>query len=153
MDFSSSEDIAAPIDFVFRQITDFAGFERSIMRRGADVERLKGGDAPVVGAKWRVTFRLRGTERTVKAELTEVDDPNMIRLAIDSKNIEGGLVVELVPLSRARTRLNIKLDLKPKTLSARLVFQSMRLTRQRSLGRFKALVAGFAEDAEARYRA
>ena len=153
MDFSSSEDIAAPIDFVFRQITDFAAFERSIMRRGGEVERLKGGDTPVVGAKWRVNFRFRGTERTVIAELTKVDQPNMIRLGIDSKNINGGLVVELVPLSRARTRFNIKLDIKPKTLAARLLFQSMRLTRQRSVGRFKALVSGFAEDVEARYLA
>ena len=60
MDFSAREDIEAPIDFVFEQVTAFKAFERSIMRRGGDLQRLHDGDAPVVGTKWKVKFRLRG---------------------------------------------------------------------------------------------
>ncbi|WP_187293080.1 hypothetical protein [Octadecabacter arcticus] len=49
MEFTTRDDIEAPIDYVFDQVTNFATFERSIMRLGGDVERIAGGDAAVVG--------------------------------------------------------------------------------------------------------
>ncbi len=152
MEFFAHNDIEAPIDFVFAQVTNFTSFERSIIRRGGDVERLSVGDVPVVGSKWRVKFRWRGKVRTLDAELTTVDAPNRVRADASSKNIVGAVTVELVALSRARTRISVKMDVTAKTLAAKMVFQSMRLARQRTTGRFKAMVAGFAEDVEAQYR-
>ena len=38
MELVTREDIEAPIDFVFKQVTEFPTFERSIMRRGGDVD-------------------------------------------------------------------------------------------------------------------
>lgn len=152
MEFFAHNDIEAPIDFVFARVTDFTSFERSIIRRGGDVERLSVGDVPVVGSKWRVKFRWRGKVRTLDAELTTVDAPNGIRADASSKNIVAAVTVELVALSRARTRISVRMDVTAKTLAAKMVFQSMRLARQRTTGRFKAMVAGFAEDVEARYR-
>jgi len=152
MDFSAREDIEAPIDFVFEQVTDFATFERSIMRRGGDVERLVGDDRPIVGTKWRVKFRMRGKERLADAELVSVERPNGLAIKINSSNIDGISSIELVALSRARTRLIVDVKVTPKTIPAKLMFQSMRFARQKTVGRFKSLVAGFAEDTEARYR-
>jgi hypothetical protein len=65
IEFTTRDDIEAPIDCVFDQVTNSAAFECSIMRRGGDVERIAGGDAVVVGTKWRVKFLLRGAERSV----------------------------------------------------------------------------------------
>jgi len=37
MKFAAREDIEAPIEYVFSQISDFPALERSALRRGADV--------------------------------------------------------------------------------------------------------------------
>ena len=152
MDFTTREDIEAPIDYVFDQVTDFASFERSIMRRGGDVERIVDAPEPTVGMKWRLKFLLRGAERMVDVEVTELDRPNAITFQMTSKSVDGVLKVELVALSRARTRLNIRADTVAKSIPAKLAFQSLKFARNKPQSRFKAFVTGFAEDVEARYR-
>ncbi len=153
MELATREDIEAPIDFVFEQITDFATFERSIMRRGGDVERLSGDATAAVGTSWQVKFMLRGAERHAKAEIVEIDRPGMLVLAVTSKNADADMKIELVPLSRARTRINIRAEATAKTIPAKLFFQSLKFARQKTQARFKSVVANFAEDVEAKYRA
>ena len=152
MEFTARDDIEAPIDYVFGQITDFPSFERQIMRRGGDVERLRGGDTAQVGAKWRVRFRMRGKERNVRAELVEVDAPNGLTLNFTSVSADGVMRIELVALSRARTRMIVQAMATAKTIPAKLMFQSVRFARGKAEARFKAMVSGFAEDVEKRHR-
>lgn len=152
MKFSARDDIAAPIEFVFDQVTDFQGFERSIMRRGGDVERLQGGGASIVGTKWNVKFRMRGKDRMVKAELVQVDAPNGLTIDVTSPSADGKMVVELVALSRARTRLIVKASAGAKSIPAKLMFQSLKFARSKTEDRFKKMVANFAKDVDARYR-
>lgn len=120
MEFTACEDIESPIEYVFDQVTDFPTFERSIMRRGGDVERVAGGDAAAVGTKWRVNFRMRGKERTVAGQIVQVDKPNGLTIEVKSKNADGAMVVELVALSKARTRLIVIAEAAPKTIPAKL---------------------------------
>ncbi len=152
MEFSSRDDIQAPIEFVFDQVTDFATFERSIMRRGGDVERIKGGDVAAVGTKWRVKFILRGAEREVMAEVTAMDRPNSMTIEITSASADATLNIDLVALSRTHTRLNVNVQAKAKTIAAKLLFQSVRFAKQKNQTRFKGMVTTFAEDVEARAR-
>lgn len=152
MDFNARDDIEAPIEFVFAQVTNFKSFERSIMRRGGDVERLHGGEDAAVGTKWRVQFRMRGKERSVDAELVRVDHPNGVTVEIKSPSVDGDMVVELISLSKARTRINVSAQTGAKTIPAKLLFQSIRFARAKTETRFQALVSGFAEDVESRYR-
>ncbi len=152
MEFTARDDIEAPIDFVFDQVTDFKTFERSIMRRGGDVERLTAGDDAAVGTKWNVKFRMRGKEREVQAEVTQADRPNGITIEVTSDNADGTMVVELVALSRARTRIIVTADALAKTIPAKLLFQSVRFAKAKAANRFKGLVTNFAEDVDAKYR-
>lgn len=39
MQFSSVQDVNAPLDFVFQQMSDFESYESYGLRTGADVER------------------------------------------------------------------------------------------------------------------
>jgi uncharacterized protein YndB with AHSA1/START domain len=152
MEFSARDDIEAPIEFVFDQVTNFANFERSIMRRGGDVERVAGGDAPELGTKWRVNFRMRGRERIVRAEIVQVNKPNGLTIAFNSVSADGEMAVELVALSRARTRLIVTGSSVAKTIPAKLFFQSLKFARAKSDAKFAGFVTGFAKDAEKKYR-
>lgn len=150
MKFSAREDIEAPIDHVFQIVTDFDAYERQALRRGADVKRLDDGNYKV-GSAWDVAFSFRGKERRIRATLTNVE-PQSLVLEASSPNLEGTTLIELVPLSPARTRLAIAIEMKAKTLTARLMLQSLKLAKASLNQRFKKRVADFSEDVEARYK-
>jgi len=144
MKFSTREDIDAPISQVYSAVTDFDGFERQILRRGVDLRRDEALPSHQIGARWYAKFQWRGRAQDLEAELVSVS-PNE-GYAIESRT--GGLlctgVIDLVALSKARTRMFVSLDLKPTTLSARLLVQSLRLGKGGLTKRFKARVAKFA---------
>ncbi len=151
MRFSAREDIEAPIEFVFGELTDFSNFERAAMRRGVDIRREDGMNTVCVGAKWHIGFRFRGKPRVADVEMSQFENPEGYEVSFESGGIEGGSVVELVPLSPQRTRVLVRLDLKPKTLSARLLLQSLKLAKSNLTHRFKTRIADFAEDIETAY--
>ncbi len=151
MKFSSREDIEAPIDHVYAAITDFPAFERQALRRGADVRRTDGSGPAQEGATWQVAFSFRGKERKLKAELTRLEEQGL-QLNTASAGIDGETVVDLVPLSPRRTRLAVSIELRAKSLSARLLLQSLKLAKANLTHRFKKRVAEFASDVEGRYK-
>ncbi len=153
MIFTTKEDIEAPIDAVFRAVSNFNAFERSALRRGARVQRVDRKTHPSTSIAWDVGFSFRGKKRDMLVELTEYDAPNRILAQSLSGGLEGEVSVELVTLSKNRTRMAIDLEIKPKTLSARLMVQSMRLAKGKLTKRYRLKVAGFANDIEDKYKA
>ena len=59
--------------------------------------------------------------------------------------------MELLALSRNRTRLSVTIDLTPKSLSARLLLQSLKLAKNNLTRKFKLRVSEFAEVIEDSY--
>jgi hypothetical protein len=153
MKMATREDISAPIEAVFAQLSDFDGFERAAMRRGAEVVRTDTLTLPGPGMAWRAGFEYRGKERKANIELADFEVPERLRANIHSVGVEMELVVELVAMSRTRTRMNLALDARPRTIPARLMIQSMKLARQTVLKRFRKRVGEFASDLEERVRA
>ncbi|MFD0859008.1 SRPBCC family protein [Roseovarius aquimarinus] len=152
MHFSTREDIEAPIDYVFAQISDFASIERSILRRGAEVQRRVDRTPPAEGMMWDTSFDLKGKRRQVEVTLTSFEPPSMMTFKGESKNISGDVVIELVALSRGRTRLAMTCDLTPRTLTARLMLQSLKLAKGNVSRRFEMRVASYAKEMEDRYK-
>lgn len=152
MNIKARADIEAPIDYVFEQVTDFATFERSIMRRGGDIERILGEQGAELGTKWRVKFQMRGKEQTVRAEIVQVDAPNGFMIGVKSVSADGEMVVELVALSRGRTRLIVDASATPKTIAAKLLFQSLKFARGKTEGKLQGLVDNLAKDIEKKRR-
>lgn len=151
MKFSTSEDIEAPMEHVFAQVSDFSGFERRALRQGADVRRL--GDGPVAaGSAWDVAFKLRGRDRQMRATLAKIEVPEVYQIDAQSEGMSAVTIVELVALSPRRTRLNVSLDLRPRSLTARVLLQSMKLAKTKLNKRFKARVLEYAEEIEESYR-
>ena len=150
MQFTGKEDIEAPIDAVFAEITDFTRFERGAMRRGAEVERTDSLTEPGIGMSWQTRFKLRGRMRDVTLRLSEYDPPNGIVIEAEAATVEAAMRVDLVALSRARTRINVDLSVTPRTLAGRLMIQSMKLAKGNLSKRFRLRVADYAMDVEDR---
>jgi hypothetical protein len=151
MKFSTTEDIEAPIDAVFEMLCDFEGFERSAMRRGAEVQRVDSLRTPGVGMTWNAVFEMRGKRRDLQIEMVTFDRPNDMILGSTSPGLIGQMSFELMSLSRSRTRLNVELDVKPLTLSARLLVQSMKLAKASLTRKYKLRVGEYAKGMEERY--
>ena len=145
MKFSSKEDIETPIDRVFEQLTNFEMFERAAIRRGVEIERERDTAQPVVGMAWKARFEMRGRSREARVELTHLDRPNTMRFDAIGKGVDGSFFIDLLPLSPRSTRISVVLDIEPKTLSARLLIQSMKLAKTNLTKRFRKKVREFAK--------
>ncbi len=150
MKFSAREDISAPIDQVFEALCDFEGFERQAMRRGIDVQRVDQLTRPGAGMLWDIAFVMRGRKREVKLELTKFEAPNEMAFDGKSAGIDADFVIELMALSRSRTRMSVALDIAPLNLSARLLVQSLKLAKSNLSKRFKLRIADYAKGLEDR---
>lgn len=153
MIFTTHEDIEAPIEYVFAQVSDFAEIERAILKRGAEVQRKVDQTPPGVGMAWDIAFDLRGKRREIELTLVAYEPSDSMCFDVVSSSVDGGLVLELLALSRGRTRLKLKskVKAKPKNLSARLMVQSLKLARKNLTQRYETRVASFARDVEVRY--
>ena len=151
MKFSTREDIEAPIDFVFDRVSDFDAYERRALRQGAEVSRRSDGPAGV-GTIWDVAFTFRGRARRMSAELMTLDRPTAMVIQSGSDGLDVRTEVDLIALSQSRTRVMVSFELKAKTLTARLLLQSLKLAKTKLTKRFKARVLDYAEDIEDRYR-
>jgi len=132
------EDVAAPADFVFRRLTDFTRHERQAIRRGAEVKRVAGEGDAGVGSAWEIDFTYRGKQRHARAEIVEWTPPERFRIKAVSGGLDTVTVVDIVALSRTQTRVNVVIELEPRTLTARLLVQSLKLARGNVTGRLKS---------------
>jgi len=153
MKFSTREDIEAPIDFVFAAVSDFDTIEKQILRRGVKVRRVEQGGPQGEGMAWEARVPFRGRMRDVTAHVTAMEPPTAYRVASVTGGINGDLGVELVALSRQRTRLVVGLEITPSTLSARLLVQSMKFAKGNLQKRFARRVAKYAAALSERYSA
>ncbi len=151
MKLSTREDIEAPVDFVYDRVTDFAAYERRALRQGAEVSCRSSGP-PAVGTIWDVSFSFRGRDRRVAAELTALERPSTLAINSVSDGLDVVTEVDLIPLSQTRTRVMVSIEVKARTLTARLLLQSLKLAKTKLTKRFKARVLDYAEDIEDRYR-
>ncbi|MCK0096588.1 SRPBCC family protein [Yoonia sp. F2084L] len=151
MKLSTREDIEAPIAYVYERVSDFAAFERRALRQGAQVSCRTEG-APVVGTIWDIAFEFRGRSRKVQAELTKREAEQALEIESQSDGLIAVTQVDLVALSATRTRVLVSFDMKAKTLTARLLLQSLKLAKAKMTKRFKSRVLDYAESVEDDYR-
>lgn len=151
MKLSTREDIEAPIAYVYGRVSDFAGFERRALRQGIAVKR-RSDAAPAVGTIWDIAFDFRGRARNVQSELTTLDVDHAIRIESQSDGLTADTEIELIALSATRTRVMVSFELKAKTLTARLLLQSLKLAKTKMTTRFKARVLDYAKTVEDDYR-
>lgn len=152
MKFSSREDIEVPAEFLFSQLTDFAAFERSAIRRGADVRRtVSPGTVIGVGAGWDITFRWRGRGRHLKLIVSDIARPDSLQLTGDSETFAVTMKATVIALSPRRSRLMGELEVRPKGFKARVLLQSARLGKTALDRRYADGLRNFSHEVERRY--
>lgn len=152
MQFSTREDIEAPIEQVFAELTRYDTLERAAMQRGAEVTR-GGPEGGGPGTTWDVRFRFRGRPREVQLEITGYEPPHRLRCDSRSDGLHVAVEVELIALARHRTRMSLTLTPEAETLSARLLLQSLKLARGRVTRKFESRVSEYAREMEDRLKA
>ena len=146
MNLTTREDIDAPKDVVYAAITDFDRFERRLMRRGIDVLRDEAHPPPEAGARWRAVLDWKGRGYDVDAELVSIEPEDGYAMEAHSSGLICLAVVDLVPLSRTRTRLMVSVELRATSLTSRLLLASLRLANGSLQSRFRQRVAEFARE-------
>jgi len=136
MKLGAKTDIEAPLSFVYAALADHASWEREAVRRGIEIERP--ADMPLTGrgAGWRVRAPFRGKMRKLLIRIEEMRLDDQMALAIESPSVEGSTQIEVLALSPRRTRLRVTVNIKPKTLAARLFVNTLRLAKGRVQSRF-----------------
>jgi len=153
MNFTTKEDIEAPLENAFALFSDFDQFERSALRRGAQVRRTDSLKRRGVGMTWDASFKFRGKARKIAAELIAYDPCDSYQIDVQSSDITAIATLELMSLSKSRTRATLSVTLKPKSLSGRLMIQTMRLGKSRLDKRFRIKAADFARVVERQHSA
>ncbi|PRX38381.1 Polyketide cyclase / dehydrase and lipid transport [Meinhardsimonia xiamenensis] len=148
MKISTRRDIEAPIEVVFAAVTDFEGFERQALRRGAEVRREDPDGSPGLGSRWTIRGRFRGRPRELEATLSRYEPPEAMAFDIRAAGIEGRLEIELVALSARRTRLRLALELRPNTFKGRLLLHSLKLAKGAAKSRIDGRLEQFARRLE-----
>jgi hypothetical protein len=152
MNLSAKQDIDAPANYVCAQIADFESWERAAMRRGVDIERADTLQAPGPGMSWIAKFRYRGRDRTVGLKVERVDLEGQFGFSFSSPQSDGVLGLELVSMAANRTRALIKIEVRPKTFTAKLFLQSLRLAKSRVDKTVAQRAAHFGAEIEDRYQ-
>ncbi|RYI24863.1 MAG: SRPBCC family protein [Acetobacteraceae bacterium] len=137
MKLTAKTDLEVPAAFVFATLIDHATWEREAVRNGVEVERPAGTPDAGVGAEWRVRGHFRGKARKALIRIEDMSADQRLALQIDSPSIEGTSLVEVMVLSPRRSRVRVDLEVKPKTLAARLFINTMRLAKGRVQARFE----------------
>ncbi len=152
MKFSTRQDIEAPVEYVFARATDFAGFEKQALRRGVEVARVDDLMAIAPGMRWDANFTFRGKRRKIIAELMTYDTDDRYVIKSVSGGVESDLTIEFMALSRAKSRVIVGLELRPTTLSSRLMVQSLKFAKANLYGRFEARVERMGSEIEEQYK-
>jgi uncharacterized protein YndB with AHSA1/START domain len=150
MKLTSKKDIEGPIDQVWAAMSDFEAWERSAMRRGADVSRTDALQRPGAGMAWLTRFIYRGKERKVEVKLTEMTPNAVLSFDATSTVVEAQTRVELIEMSAKRTRIHVMMEVKPKSLGGRLFMQSLRLARTKLDRKFDSRIDKLASEMELR---
>ena len=127
-----SIEIARPPEDVFPYVTDpsrLAEWQESVVSA-----RLEGGGPPAVGSRVSVIRRIGRSERTMTAELTELNPPRSWAVRGIDGPIRGNVKGTIDPLDDgARSRVTIELDLEGHGIGKLLVPLVVRRQAQKEL--------------------
>lgn len=140
MKLTAKTDLDAPAGFVYACLADHASWERDAAQRGIEVQRPADMPLSGLGAGWLVKVPFRGQPVAVLLRLEQQVPPERLGFAMQSKAIEGDFVLNVIELSPRRTRLQLVMDVKARTIAARLLLNTLTLAKGRVQARVEKRV-------------
>lgn len=145
MRLAAREDIEVPQDRAFLVLATFEHWERAALRSGASVVRVDTLQTTAPGMTWQVVFSWRGKPRSLTVRLIDFGPPQGMRFEGTSPSFQGWITIDVVRMGPRRSRLAMTMEIKPRTLAARLFLQSMRLARGRITKRLESSMSQLAK--------
>jgi hypothetical protein len=146
MNFTGKTEIQANINATFAAFADFDAFERSVRRSGGKIERVDGLTTPGPGMMWRVVADYRGKPRKIDIDLKDYEPPESLLFSASSTGFDATIMIELSPLSGKETRARIVTEITARSIAARLLLQSARLTKGKLNKRFRPRFRKFGDE-------
>lgn len=147
MKFSTRQDTDLSPEYLFDVISDFDRLERLLTRRGAVVRRVDPAVEPGSGMGWLIGFDWRGKARQLRLDVTRFDRPEFIVMEGSSELFELSLEMTVIALTRTRARLQFELDVRPRSMKARLLLQTAKFGKSQLDRKFALRVAELLGDA------
>ena len=148
MKFSTRTELRVPVDYLFGAIADMERLGQALRSKGVKIDGPADAVELQAGQKWQASFPYRGKSRNLTAMIAELSKPDMIVVDSATSGLESRCEIELGALSPDKTRLRISVELRPKTMSARLFLQSLKLVKARADQKFVARVRTYLFDIE-----
>ena len=151
MRLASKTHVAAPVGFLHGRVTDFDHLEALARSFGATVERQFDGP-PLVGCIWDLVLTIKQHPRQMQTSLADWVPDQELTFDSQMQGLHIETRVTMAAEGAERSRLNIVIDMRPQTLKARVLLQTLRLARHRIEQGFDSRLEGFATDIGKAYR-
>ena len=131
MRLASRTDIEAPAAGLYAALTNLDWLQDSARAAAVRLRRTDQGHGLVVGASWHSTLLWRGRERNAECTVERIEAPRSVRLGCRSGAYFCTIDLTLAPLSRKLTRMAVVVEVKPLSVRARLMLQTLRIGKSR----------------------
>lgn len=133
-------------------LTHVETYERAASGRKVTVRRKP--DRPICGcgAALSIAVKVQELTRDVDVEIKSMEQLRNVQLDLSSGDFAGAASCALTSLSETRTALTCVVAFQPVTLSARLLFQPMKLAKATLDGKYQSALAALAAELEAQHR-
>lgn len=152
MKFKVAEDVDAPLDFVYSRMADFSRLEDEIRGRGAELRREGNWTQAAEERAWKGSVTVRGKPRRIDAVIGHMAENDTILVESKVGGMDCSYEMTFYEMSPTITRIAKVLELKPNSLSARLIIQTLKLARGRVLQKMTGSLVRRGNEIEADYR-
>lgn len=133
MKLKVSDDVGRSADAAFTVITDYTPIENQLHDAGYKLARVGAWEVASLGAAWSGTGEIRGQRQDIEAEITGWEQGRAVTILVKIGGLRVSHTTRIIPLGEAAAQIEITAELKPRTLSARVFVQGLKLARGRIL--------------------
>lgn len=143
MKFTTRKDTNIAADKLFDAVNDFDRLERIIKRRKAQVTRIPPESGEIHA--WNVAFDWRGRRRELRFAVTDQAPHETLSLHGNIESFDLEMQITFVALTRSRSRVISEVNARPRSMKARLILQSAKLTKGKLDKRYAQNIATFVD--------